>query len=180
MVFICDPVDCITRQAPLSMGFSRQEYPRPAGIHSTEVREPGFTPRDHWRWWTSRLLPCSGYCKQCCDEHWDTCVSFTSGLLGVYAQPTGSGRSVAVTAVWQQRGRGPGCSLREGQTASTSEKGPFSGCCWGPPSRTATGRGSNLQAPSEQDPAESQSPALLKGGGLGPAPPRCVLHLFGN
>ena len=96
------------------------------------------------------------------------------GMLSV--SPTGSGRSVAVTAVWQQRGRGPGCSLREGQTASTSEKGPFSGCCWGPPSRTATGRGSNLQAPSEQDPAESQSPALLKGGGLGPAPPSCVLH----
>ena len=34
------------------------------------------------------------------------------GTLSV--SPTGSGRSVAVTAVWQQRGRGPGCSLREG------------------------------------------------------------------
>ena len=22
--------------------------------------------------WTSRLLPCPGYCKQCHDEHWDT------------------------------------------------------------------------------------------------------------
>ena len=22
----------------------------------------------------SRLLPCSGYCKQCCDEHWGTCL----------------------------------------------------------------------------------------------------------
>ena len=21
-------------------------------------------------WWTSRLLPCPGYYKQCCDEHW--------------------------------------------------------------------------------------------------------------
>ena len=37
-------------------------------------------------WWTSRLLPCPGYYKQCCDEHWGTCVSFNSGLLGVYAQ----------------------------------------------------------------------------------------------
>ena len=37
-------------------------------------------------WWTSRLLPCSGYCKQCCDEHWGTSVSFNSGFLGVYAQ----------------------------------------------------------------------------------------------
>ena len=30
-------------------------------------------------WWTSRLLPCPGYYKQCCDEHWGTCVSFNSG-----------------------------------------------------------------------------------------------------
>ena len=37
-------------------------------------------------WWTSRLLPCPGYCKQCCNEHWDTRVSFNSGFLGVYAQ----------------------------------------------------------------------------------------------
>ena len=33
--------------------------------------------------WTSRLLPHSGYYKQCCNEH---CVSFKSGSLGVYAQ----------------------------------------------------------------------------------------------
>ena len=26
-------------------------------------------------WWTSRLLPRPGYYKQCCDEHWGTCVS---------------------------------------------------------------------------------------------------------
>ena len=25
-------------------------------------------------------------CKQCCDEHWGTCVSLNSGFLGVYAQ----------------------------------------------------------------------------------------------
>ena len=37
-------------------------------------------------WWASRLLPCPGYCKQCCDKHWDTCISFNSGFLGVYAQ----------------------------------------------------------------------------------------------
>ena len=24
--------------------------------------------------------------KQCCDEHWGTCVSFSSGFLGVYVQ----------------------------------------------------------------------------------------------
>ena len=37
-------------------------------------------------WWTSRLLPCPGYYKQCCDEYWGTCASFNSGFLSVYAQ----------------------------------------------------------------------------------------------
>ena len=37
-------------------------------------------------WWTSRLLLCPGYCKQCCGEHWGTRVSFNSGFLSVYAQ----------------------------------------------------------------------------------------------
>ena len=37
-------------------------------------------------WWTSRLLSCPGYCKQCCNEHWGTRVSFNSGFLGMYAQ----------------------------------------------------------------------------------------------
>ena len=32
------------------------------------------------------LLPCPSYCKQCCSEHWGTCVSFSSGFLSVYAQ----------------------------------------------------------------------------------------------
>ena len=32
------------------------------------------------------LLPCPSYCKQCCNEHWGTRVSFSSGFLGVYAQ----------------------------------------------------------------------------------------------
>src|SRR5574340_297511 len=36
--------------------------------------------------WTSRLLPCPGYYKQCCNEHWGTHVSFSSGFLSVYAQ----------------------------------------------------------------------------------------------
>ena len=34
----------------------------------------------------SRLLPCPGYYKQCCDEHWGARVSFNSGFLSVYAQ----------------------------------------------------------------------------------------------
>ena len=40
-------------------------------------------------WWTSRLLPCPGYCKQCCNEHWGTRVSFNSGFLGVCAPSNG-------------------------------------------------------------------------------------------
>ena len=27
------------------------------------------------------LLPCPSYCKQCCNEHWGTHVSFNSGFL---------------------------------------------------------------------------------------------------
>ena len=32
------------------------------------------------------MLPCLGYYKQCCNEHWGIRVSFSSGFLGVYAQ----------------------------------------------------------------------------------------------
>ena len=31
--------------------------------------------------WTSMFLPCSSYCKQCCNEQWDTCVFFSFGFL---------------------------------------------------------------------------------------------------
>ena len=41
-----------------------------------------------WQW-TSRLLPCPGYCKQCCNEHWCTRVSFNSGFLHVCAPSSG-------------------------------------------------------------------------------------------
>ena len=36
--------------------------------------------------WTSRLLPCSSYCKQRCKEQWDTCVFFNFDFLRIYAQ----------------------------------------------------------------------------------------------
>ena len=35
---------------------------------------------------TFSLLPCPGYYKQCCNEHWGTRVSFNSDFLNVYAQ----------------------------------------------------------------------------------------------
>ena len=31
--------------------------------------------------WTSRLLPCPGYCKKCCSVNWDTCDFFNYGFL---------------------------------------------------------------------------------------------------
>ena len=46
-------------------------------------------------WWAFSLLPCLGYCKYCCNEHWGTC-SFSnygfsrymprSGLAGSYGK----------------------------------------------------------------------------------------------
>ena len=32
-------------------------------------------------WWTSRLLPCFIYCKEWCNEWWDTCDFFNFGFL---------------------------------------------------------------------------------------------------
>ena len=48
--------------------------------------------------WTSRLLPCPGYYKQCCDEYWGTCVSIlvsslcmpSSGIAGSYGSSISS------------------------------------------------------------------------------------------
>ena len=35
--------------------------------------------------WTSRLLPCPGYYKQCCNEHWRTCA--VSNLVSLVCMP---------------------------------------------------------------------------------------------
>ena len=51
--------------------------------HSFVIHSSMDSPRCQW---TSRLLPRPGYYKQCCSEHWGTCVSFSSGFLGVYTQ----------------------------------------------------------------------------------------------
>ena len=50
------------------------------GVYVPQLPYPFFC------WWASRLLPCSGYYKQCCDEHWGARVSFRSGFLSVDAQ----------------------------------------------------------------------------------------------
>ena len=36
-------------------------------------------------WWAPRLLPCPGYRRQCCFEHWDACVFWKHGFLWIYA-----------------------------------------------------------------------------------------------
>ena len=33
--------------------------------------------------WTSRLFPCPGYCKECGNEHWSTCVFLNYGFLSI-------------------------------------------------------------------------------------------------
>ena len=34
-------------------------------------------------WWTSRLFPCPGYRKECCSDHWSTCVFLNYGFLSI-------------------------------------------------------------------------------------------------
>ena len=50
-------------------------------------------------WWTSRLVPCPGYYKQCCNEHWGIRVSSIlvssvympiSGIAGSYGSSISS------------------------------------------------------------------------------------------
>ena len=44
-------------------------------VHVSQLSYPFFCR------WTSRLLPCPSYCKQCWDEHCGTRVSFNSNFL---------------------------------------------------------------------------------------------------
>ena len=37
-------------------------------------------------WWTFKLLPCLGYCKQCCNEHWSACIFSDHVFLWIHAQ----------------------------------------------------------------------------------------------
>ena len=36
-------------------------------------------------WWTFRLLPCLGYCKQFCNEHWGACILSQHVFIQIYA-----------------------------------------------------------------------------------------------
>ena len=83
------------------------------GVHVPQLPYP-FICR-----WTSRLLPCPSYCKQCCNEHWGRCASFNSSFLGVYyalyiiilfnlncllkLRRTGAGTEVWISALATQR-----------------------------------------------------------------------------
>ena len=37
-------------------------------------------------WWTIRVFPCLGYCKQCCYECWGVCIFLNYYFLQIYAQ----------------------------------------------------------------------------------------------
>ena len=47
-LILCDPMNCTARQAPLSMGFSRQEYwsglPFPSPGDLADLADPGIKP----------------------------------------------------------------------------------------------------------------------------------------
>ena len=58
---LCDPMDCIAYQVPLSMEFSRQEYWNVQGIFSTQVSNPGLL---HCRQILYRLSH-GGWFKRC-------------------------------------------------------------------------------------------------------------------
>ena len=36
--------------------------------------------------WLFRLLPCLGYCKQCCHEHWGACIVLNHDFLWINVQ----------------------------------------------------------------------------------------------
>ena len=89
---LCDPVDCITRQAPLSMGFSRQEYwsglpcPSPGdlphpGINPTSLTSPAlaggfFTTSTTWEA-TSLLFPSWPPCLKLKGTPFFSCINGT-------------------------------------------------------------------------------------------------------
>ena len=42
-----------------------------------------YLPYPFLCWWTARLLPCPGYCKQCCSEHGGACVLLHCSFPGI-------------------------------------------------------------------------------------------------
>ena len=34
--------------------------------------------------WTSSVLPCLGYCKQCCHDYWGACIFSTWSFLWIF------------------------------------------------------------------------------------------------
>ena len=80
----CNPLQCSCLENPRDGG---AWWAAVYGIAQSQTRLKRLSSSSSSSWWTSRLLPCPGYYKQCCDEHWGTRVSFNSGFLSVYAQP---------------------------------------------------------------------------------------------
>ena len=57
------------------------------------IHVPHLSPFIRWR--TFSLLPCPGYCEQCCSEHWGACicVSFSVIVLSRYMPRSGTAGS---------------------------------------------------------------------------------------
>ena len=63
----------------ISHGYTCIPHPDPSShlpLHPIPLGLPtGYLPYPFVCWWASRLLPCPGYDKQCCDEHWGAGVN---------------------------------------------------------------------------------------------------------
>ena len=51
-------------------------------------------------WWAFRLLPCLGYCKQGCSEHWSACIFLNYDFLWIYARVGLKNHMVALLLVF--------------------------------------------------------------------------------
>ena len=89
-LILCDPMDCSTRQAPLSIGFSRQEYwsgllcPPPGNLPSLGIKPLSLmSPASPWRFFTtSTTWELGGYYSTCIVFH-----SFNKHLLNAAYMP---------------------------------------------------------------------------------------------
>ena len=78
-------------------------------------------------WWTSRLLPCPGYYKHCCNEHWGTHVSSYNIIYETNRQSRFNAWywMLGAGALGQTRGMVRGGEFRMGNTCI-----PVADSCW--------------------------------------------------
>jgi len=54
-------------------------------LYQEPPRKPSYLLNPFLFWWTFKLPPCPGYCKQCCYEHWGRMFLSELWFLGIYA-----------------------------------------------------------------------------------------------